>query len=150
MITYQNILTPTIESLTQEKKSIIEKLADIDRKLEEIEKEKKKLFSKKSFWIFLIVGLIIILGSITVSVVLIMQNGNNLLITFLFTVFPVIGVFLLGQSVGLHKENKERVKEWESSKANNDHEYFVAEKSKLKDRLFSINYSLSQKLEEKK
>lgn len=147
MITNQNILTPTIESLTQEKKSIMEKLADIDRLLEEFEKEKKKLLSKKSFWIFLIFGLIIILGSITVSVVLIMQNGNNLLITFLFTVFPGIGVFLLGQSVRLHKENKERVKEWESSKANKEYEYFVAEKSELKDRLFSINYCLTQKLE---
>lgn len=147
MITNQNILTPTIESLTQEKKSIMEKLADIDRLLEEFEKEKKKLLSKKSFWIFLIFGLIIILGSITVSVVLIMQNGNNLLITFLFTVFPGIGVFLLELSVRLHKENKERVKEWESSKANKEYEYFVAEKSELKDRLFSINYSLTQKLE---
>ncbi len=125
----------------------MEKLADIDRLLEEFEKEKKKLLSKKSFWIFLIFGLIIILGSITVSVVLIMQNGNNLLITFLFTVFPGIGVFLLGQSVRLHKENKERVKEWESSKANKEYEYFVAEKSELKDRLFSINYCLTQKLE---
>lgn len=150
MITNQNILKPTIESLTQDKKNIIEKLADIDRKLEENEKEKKRLLSKKSFWIFLIVGLIIILGSITISVVLIMQNGNNLLITFLFTVFPVIGVFLLGQSVRLYKENKENVKEWESSKANNDYKYLVVEKSELKDRLFSVNYSLTQKLEEKK
>ena len=106
--------------------------------------------SKKGFWIFLIIGLIIILGSITISVVLIMQNGNNLLITFLFTVFPVIGVFLLGQSVRLYKENKENVKEWESSKANNDYKYLVVEKSELKDRLFSVNYSLTQKLEEKK
>ena len=150
MITNQNILKPTIESLTQDKKNIIEKLADIDRKLEENEKEKKRLLSKKGFWIFLIIGLIIILGSITISVVLIMQNGNNLLITFLFTVFPVIGVFLLGQSVRLYKENKENVKEWESSKANNDYKYLVVEKSELKDRLFSVNYSLTQKLEEKK
>ncbi len=141
--------TPTVESLTREKKRLIEKLSNIDRELVKIEKQKKSFLSKKSFWVSLISGLVLILGSVMVPIFLMKNNGNSLLITLLFTVLPMIGVFLLGQSVRLNNEYKEKVKEWESSNANKDYKLYIEEKAKLKDRLFYVNNSLTHRLEEK-
>ena len=47
MITNQNIEIPTVESLTREKKGLIEKLSNIDRELVKIENQKKSFLSKK-------------------------------------------------------------------------------------------------------
>lgn len=149
MITNQNIEIPIVESLTREKKELIEKLSNIDRELVKIENQKKSFLSKKSFRAFLICGIFLILCSVLVPIFLIKNNGNSLLITLLFTVLPVIGVFLLGQSIRLKNEYKEKVKEWESSNANKDYKLYVEEKAKLKDRLFYVNNSLTNRLEEK-
>lgn len=135
----------TLEALIVEERELHRELVEIDGELVEIQKIRKKYLSNRLFVTLLITGIVIILVPILLAVILMKNNGNSLLITLLFTAFPMIGIFILELAIKIHKKKGKRQEEWEKSNEKKQYDYLNAKKNKLQEQLFRIELKIRDK-----